>query len=96
MFTRKNILGSVMGPLLFSIYMNDFPNVIKSICKIFGDDKSLFSKVKHKTYSDIQLNNDLNKIGKIGLIFDSKLDFDEYKYNKINQCNKIIVIMTRL
>lgn len=85
-----------MGPLLFSIYMNDFPNVIKSICKIFGDDKPLFSKVKHKTYSDIQLNNDLNKIGKIGLIFDSKLDFDEYKYNKINQCNKIIVIMTRL
>lgn len=86
----------MIGPLLSSIYLNDFPNGIKSICKIFGDDTSLFSQVKDKTYSDIQLNNNLNKIGNIGLIFDSKLDFDEHTYNKINKCNKIIVIMTRL
>ena len=63
----RNILagipkGSVLGPLLFFIYINDLPNEIKSICKIFADDTSLFSKVKDATFSDIQLNNDLNKI----------------------------------
>ena len=65
----KNILagvpqGSVLGPILFLIYINDLPNGIESICKIFADDTSLFSKVKDATFSDTQLNNDLNKISK--------------------------------
>ena len=65
----KNILagvpqGSVLGPLLFLVYINDLPNGIESTCKIFADDTSLFSEVKDETSSDTQLNNDLNKISK--------------------------------
>ena len=36
--------ASVLGPLLFLIYINDLPDGITSICKIFADDTSLFSK----------------------------------------------------
>ena len=35
--------GSVLGPL-FLIYINDLPDGITSIRKIFADDTSLFSK----------------------------------------------------
>ena len=54
----------MLGPLLFLIYTNDLPNGIESICKIFADDTSLFSKVKDATFFDAQLTNDLNKISK--------------------------------
>ena len=56
--------GSVLGPFLFLIYINDLPNGIESICKIFADDTSLFSEVNDTTVSHSQLNNDLNKISK--------------------------------
>ena len=58
----KNILagvpkGSVLGPFLFLIYINDLPDGIKSLCKIFADDASLFSKVKDKNCSTAELND---------------------------------------
>ena len=135
----------MLGPLLFLIYINDLPNGIESICKIFADDTSLFSEVKDATVSHTQLNNDSNKISKcasqwkmlfnpdpskhaielcfshkrdnvsypslvfndnkvqlansqkhLGLILDSKLDFNEHIDNKINKCNQVVGIMKRL
>ena len=34
--------GSILGSLLFLIYINDLPDGITSICKIFANDASLF------------------------------------------------------
>ena len=137
--------GSVFGPLLFLIYINDLPDEITSSCKIFADDTSLFSKIENKSYSNFQLNKDLETISKgafqwkmlfnldpvkqamevrfsykqdrvvypplqfnnnnvqsansqkhLGLVLDSKLDFNEHVNNKINKCNKSIGIMKKL
>ena len=54
--------GSVLGPLLFLIYINDLHDGISSMCKIFADDTSLFSKVLDVNKSVIELNADLEKI----------------------------------
>ena len=51
--------GSFLGPLMFSIYINDLRDNIQSTCKIFADDTSLFSHVSDKTISQCELNKDL-------------------------------------
>ena len=51
--------GSVLGVLLFVIYINDLPNGLNSICKLFVDDTFIFFKVFDKNKSQRDLNNDL-------------------------------------
>ena len=41
--------GSVLGPLLFLVYVNDLEKGIKSSIKYFADDTSLFSTVYDPT-----------------------------------------------
>ena len=54
--------GSVLGPLLFLIYINDLERNIKSNIKFFADDTMLFSIVKDAVISSDDLNHDLDII----------------------------------
>jgi hypothetical protein len=37
--------GSVLGPVLFLIFINDLPDIVNGIVKIFADDCKTFSKI---------------------------------------------------
>ena len=54
--------GSILGPFLFLIYINNLTNDIKSESKLFADDTSLFSVVHDIDTSANDLNHDLEKI----------------------------------
>ena len=54
--------SSILGPLLFLVYINDLPNGLKSNAKLFADDISLFTIVKDRNVSANILNNDLQLI----------------------------------
>ena len=53
--------GLILGPLLFLIYINDLPDNLESLAKLFADDTSLFSTVHDPSKSAKVLNDDLQK-----------------------------------
>ena len=53
---------SILGPLIFLIYITDLPENIESPVKHFADDTSLFSIVHDNNTSAEVLDRDLQKI----------------------------------
>ena len=56
--------GSVLGPLLFLIYINDLTANISSQIKLFADDASLFLPVRDTDMCQQVLKKDLDTITK--------------------------------
>ena len=58
--------GSVLGPLLFIVYINDLPQCVENNIRIFADDTSLFISFKNPQDASESLNRDLNSIHQWG------------------------------
>jgi len=53
--------GSVLGPLLFLLFVNELPSWIMSDMKKFADDTKVWCKIKSETDS-ITLQEDLDRL----------------------------------
>ena len=53
--------GSVLGPLLFILYVNDIPDLVNSKVKIFADDIKIYTQIT--SFSDVlSFQNDLDRL----------------------------------
>ena len=67
--------GSILGPLLFNIYINDLPNNINSHIKIFADDTKIFNS----SHNSKLLQKDINSLLEWSDIWQLKFNFAKCK-----------------
>ena len=78
--------GSVLGPLLFLLYINDMPDQLRSTVKIFADDSKLFGSVA--TSQDREyIQEDLQKLGKWSLKWQLPFNVNKCKVLHLGSCN---------
>ena len=54
--------GSILGPILFSVYINDLPLHISCACDLFADDTTLHNTNKHANTACADLQKDIKKL----------------------------------
>ena len=53
--------GSILGPILFLMYINDLPGILSTENNVFADDTKLFNKIQYVEDAS-KLQEDLNKV----------------------------------
>ena len=67
------LLGSILGPLLFIIYINDISSFTNTKLKIFADDVTLFSSIKYSN-DCLSLQADLDAISRWCRLWQMKIN----------------------
>ena len=87
--------GSVLGPILFLIYINDLPTEVISPVSLFADDSKIFSKIVTKA-EDMKvtdqnghevLQDDLNRIQEWAIKWKMEFNVDKCKIMHIGKNN---------
>lgn len=70
--------GSLISPLLFALFVNDFPSLIHTKCLMFADDIKLYSEITELN-DTICLQNDLSRLHTWSKTWKLKLNPDKCK-----------------
>ena len=68
--------GSVLGPLLFLVYINDIANYVSSPCRLFADDCIIYKQINSPTDAKI-LQDDLLHLERWEKTWNMKFNIDK-------------------
>lgn len=79
--------GSVLGPTLFVIFINDMPDIIESMCQLFADDAKVFREISCDDEC-MKLQEDLNKLTEWSNRWNLPFNTDKCKSLHIGRSNR--------
>lgn len=79
--------GSVLGPTLFLIYINDLPDVVRCMVKLFADDTKLYAVVNNQQQAE-ELQTDLINMCKWSEDWQIDFNLGKCKYMHIGRGNE--------
>ena len=81
--------GTVLGPVLFLLYINDLPDVaVHSTARLFADDCIVYRLIKNNDYT-ILLQNDLNKIAEWEFMWQKQNTHTQKNIHKLDMIQRI-------
>ncbi|KAI8500844.1 hypothetical protein Bbelb_216620 [Branchiostoma belcheri] len=78
--------GSVLGPILFVIYINDLPESVSCAVKIFADDSKLYGNVKQSNSIEA-IQGDLNEVDKWSKLWQLQFNVGKCKVLHLGRSN---------
>ena len=63
---------SILGPLLFLIYINDLADGLSPNTKLFADDTSIFPVIHDSVITTVELNSDLSRKKTVDFLVEDK------------------------
>ena len=81
--------GTVLGPLLFLVYINDLPSRVSSSVRLFADDYLLYRVIKDHQDAEL-LQIDLNQLQEWERDWQMLFNPDKYEHIRITNKRKII------
>lgn len=78
--------GSVLGPLLFLIYINDMSDLLKHFCKLFADDSQLVATIKDLLACEL-LQEDRDALMEWSIKWEMSFNFEKCKIIKFGNTN---------
>jgi hypothetical protein len=80
--------GSILGPLLFLLFINDMPDLFKDFCKLFADDTKLMAAIRN-TSDCKSLQSDLDKATNWAKTWKMKFNNEKCKVMHIGKNNPL-------
>ncbi|XP_065671811.1 uncharacterized protein LOC136089683 [Hydra vulgaris] len=70
--------GSVLGPFLFLVFINDLPENFINECRLYADDNKIFAPISSQNDSQL-FQNDINKLEEWSTKWKLGLNFEKFK-----------------
>jgi hypothetical protein len=77
--------GSVLGPLLFTIFINDMPDGLKNMCKMFADDSKLLGTIQSNEDINV-IQSDLDKLSNWAKLSGMTFNVNKCKIMRVGKC----------